>query len=35
MDKKRNRLEKLLNFIEQYINRTEFWEDKFIIDDDG
>ncbi|HOF07542.1 MAG TPA: hypothetical protein P5301_04810 [Bacteroidales bacterium] len=27
--------EKLLNFIEQYINRTEFWEDKFIIDDDG
>jgi hypothetical protein len=26
--------ETLLNFIEKYINRTEFWEDKFIIDDD-
>ena len=25
--------ETLLNFIEQYINRKEFWKDKFIIDD--
>lgn len=25
----------LLNFIEGYINRDEFWQDKFIIDDDG
>ncbi len=27
--------ETLLNFIEKYISRKEFWEDKFIIDDDG
>jgi len=27
--------ETLLNFIEQYINRQEFWEGKFIVDDDG
>ena len=27
--------ETLLNFIEEYISRNEFWEEKFIIDDDG
>lgn len=32
-EKKEIDWETLLNFIEQYINRKEFWKDKFIIDD--
>ncbi len=33
-NKKAINWEKLLNFIERYINRPEFWQDKFIITDD-
>ncbi len=33
--KKEIDLGKLLNFIEKYINRNAFWENKFILDDDG
>jgi len=33
MQKKEIDWETLLNFIEKYINRTEFWENKFIMDD--